>query len=55
VNLTVQTGEEGKKLIQKFEADLKKTVLIAEISFKENEGQDLKAGDLAFRVKIDKI
>jgi len=55
VNIIFETDEEGKKLIQKFENDLKKTVLVSQIEFKENDGNEIKIDDLIFRVKIEKI
>jgi isoleucyl-tRNA synthetase len=54
VAITFETNETGKKLIQKFENDLKKTVLVSEISFKENDGEEVKIDELVFRVKIEK-
>jgi isoleucyl-tRNA synthetase len=55
VALTFETDETGKKLIQKFENDMKKTVLVSEIRFKENKGEEIKIDELTFRVKIEKI
>jgi len=55
VALTVSTDEKGKKLIEKFKADIENTVLATNIEFKENEGEEVKTGDLAFKVRIDKI
>ncbi len=54
VTLVFDTSEEGQKLIQKFEADLKKTVLVSKIEFAENDGPEIKAGELVFKVKIGK-
>lgn len=55
VSLTLETNEAGKNLIQKFENDLKKTVLVSNIEFKENDGQEIKIDSLMFKVKINKI
>jgi isoleucyl-tRNA synthetase len=55
VFLVFETDENGKKLIKKFESDLKKTVLVSKIEFKNNEGQDIKIDDLVFKVKIEKL
>ncbi len=52
VNLSVQTGDEGKRLIQKFEGDLKKVAQIKNISFENFEGEETKIGDLTFVLKI---
>jgi hypothetical protein len=54
VVITFETNEEGKKLIQKFEADMKKTVLISKIDFKNNDGQEIKIDKFNFKVKIGK-
>lgn len=52
VMLTFDTNETGKNLIQKFENDMKKTVLVSNIEFKQNDGEEIKIDDLVFRVKI---
>ena len=47
-------------MVKKFEADMKKTVLVSEIRFENNDlpaqtgGQEIKIGDLLFKVKIEK-
>jgi isoleucyl-tRNA synthetase len=55
VSITFETNDAGKKLIQKFEADMKKTVLVSKIEFKNNDGEEVKIDDLDFKVKIDKM
>ena len=55
VSLMVETSDEGRKLIQKFEAELLKTILASKIEFKRNEGDEIKIDELVFKVKIDKI
>ncbi|MFA6520197.1 MAG: class I tRNA ligase family protein [Candidatus Paceibacterota bacterium] len=54
VALIFETSEIGKKLIQKFENDMKKTVLVSKIEFKENDGEEVKIDELDFKVKIEK-
>ena len=54
IALSIDTSEAGKNLIQKFEADLKKTVLISGISFQDNDGAEIVVDDLVFKVKIAK-
>ncbi|MEK7539047.1 MAG: class I tRNA ligase family protein [Patescibacteria group bacterium] len=54
VSLTFETNDLGKKLIKKFEADLKKTVLASELEFKKNDGKEIKIDELVFKVKIEK-
>ena len=34
---------------------MKKTVLVSEIHFKKNDGEEVKIDDLVFKVKIVKI
>ena len=55
VRLSFETDDAGKELVQKFETDMKKTVLASEINFRENNGSEIKIGSLVFKVKIDKI
>ena len=55
VAVSFETSDEGGQLIRKFEAGLKKTVLVSEIEFKKNDGEEIKIDELAFRVRIDKI
>ena len=55
VALSFEIDAAGRELVQKFESDIKKTVLASKIEFQNNEGVEIKAGDLVFKVKIDKI
>ena len=52
VAITFETNDTGKKLIQKFENDMKKTVLVSKIEFKENGGQEIKIGELTSKIEI---
>jgi isoleucyl-tRNA synthetase len=54
ISLVLKTDDAGKKLVQKFETDMKKTVLASEIEFKDNDGEEVKIDDLVFKVKIKK-
>jgi isoleucyl-tRNA synthetase len=54
ISVVFDTDEKGKNLIQKFENDMKKTVLVSEIKFEENNGEEIKIDDLLFRIKIHK-
>jgi len=54
VSITFETNEEGKKLIEKFEVDMKKTVLVSKIEFGRNTGEEVKIDNLVFKVKISK-
>ncbi len=54
VALVIETNKTGQELIQKFETDLKKTVLVSGVEFKENEGAEIKIGEMIFKVKIVK-
>jgi isoleucyl-tRNA synthetase len=54
VSVVFETDEKGKKLIQKFEADIKKTVLVSEMKFGENDGIEVKVDELVFKIKIGK-
>jgi isoleucyl-tRNA synthetase len=55
VSIVFETNDVGKRLIQKFETDLKKTVLASEIKFERNAGEEIKIDELVFKVKIAKI
>ncbi len=54
IAITFETNEEGKKLVGKFEADMKKTALAREVEFKNNDGHEIKIDNLMFKVKIEK-
>ena len=52
VTISFETNDEGKKLIQKFENDMKKTVLASKIEFRENDGEEETTDELVFKVTI---
>ena len=54
VALVFETDDAGRKLIEKFENEIKKTVLASKIEFKENDGEEIKIDELVFKVKIKK-
>jgi len=54
VVLSIETNDEGKKLIEKFENEIKKTVLASKIEFKNTDGEEIKIGELVFKIKIEK-
>ncbi|MDR3519390.1 MAG: class I tRNA ligase family protein [Candidatus Pacebacteria bacterium] len=54
VSVVFETDEAGKNLIEKFEADMKKTILASKIKFKESGGEEIKIDELVFKVKIEK-
>ena len=54
VSLLIETDEEGKKIIQKFEVDMKKTVLASQIEFGKNDEPEIKIDELVFKIKIEK-
>ena len=65
VGLIFETNEAGRKLIQKFETDIKKTVLASKIEFRGNDGaptfaqgfseaREIKIDDFVFKVKIER-
>src|SRR5207249_4565817 len=53
--LLVETDEKGKKLIRKFELDLKKTILASKIDFAQITGMEARIDDLVFKIQIDRI
>ncbi len=54
VSIAVETSEEGKKLIRKFETDLLKVVLASKIEFKSNNEPEIKINELVFKLEIKK-
>ncbi len=54
ITLFIETNEEGQTLINKFETEFKKVAGISEIKFTENEGVEVKVGELVFKIKIQK-
>ncbi|MFA6177823.1 MAG: class I tRNA ligase family protein [Candidatus Paceibacterota bacterium] len=55
INISFETDKSGRELIEKFETEMKKTVLISKIAFENNDGEEVKIDSLVFKVKIDKI
>ncbi len=52
VSIFISTTPVGKKLVEEFEAEIKKTVLVSKIEFRENDGEVIKVDDLSFKVQI---
>ncbi len=52
ITLYIETEKNGEELVKKFEPELLKTVLVSNLKLEKNDGQEVKAGDLAFKVKI---
>jgi isoleucyl-tRNA synthetase len=55
VNISLDTDQNGQELVKKFEKELKKTVLVNNVDFTENDGGEIKIDELVFKVKISKI
>ena len=54
ITLFVETNEEGNKIVETFEEDIKSTVSASEIKFDVNDGTDVKIGDILFKIQIVK-
>ncbi|MBP9851641.1 MAG: class I tRNA ligase family protein [Candidatus Pacebacteria bacterium] len=54
ITLTIESDEQGTQLIETFADDIQKTVLAERINFGANYGEEVKVGDLVFKVKIEK-
>ncbi len=54
IKISFDTNDEGRKLVQKFETDMKKTALAREIEFNNNDGTEVKIDSLVFKIKIEK-
>ncbi len=55
VSMSLVSDEAGQSLVEEYEEEIKKTVGASDIKFSFNEGQEIKVGELVFKVKIDKI
>lgn len=53
ITLIVETDKAGHDLVKKFESDLLKTVLASNIEFDKTKGEDVKIGELVFKIKIN--
>ena len=54
IALFIQTNKSGQDFINKFSTELKKSVLIKEIAFQDNEGLEIILPDLKFKIAIEK-
>ena len=54
IKLCLDTDQNGKDLVQKFEQDLKKSVITSQIEFKANNGEEIKVDNLSFKIEIKK-
>ncbi|MFA6325357.1 MAG: class I tRNA ligase family protein, partial [Candidatus Paceibacterota bacterium] len=54
ISLFIQSNEAGNKIVEKFENEIKRIVLAEEIKYDINDGEDIKIGDLLFKVQIIK-
>jgi isoleucyl-tRNA synthetase len=52
ITLTIGTDAVGQELINKFKSELMKAVIAKEILFKENEGTEIKIGEILFKVNV---
>lgn len=54
VQISFETDTAGRELVEKFIDDMKKTVLVSEVSFKDNDGEMVEVGQMSFKVKIER-
>ena len=54
IAITIETDEAGKNLIQKFEDDMKKTIMAGKIELENNDGIEIKVDNLSFKISIQK-
>ncbi|MDQ5949974.1 MAG: isoleucyl-tRNA synthetase [Patescibacteria group bacterium] len=52
INLSIDTNEDGKKVVETFVNELKKIVQADEVIFESNDGQEIKVDEIEFKVKI---
>lgn len=54
VEISIEANAEGQDLINKFTQDFQKTAGLSKITFAQNDGDEVRAGDLVFKIKIQK-
>ena len=54
VSLSIATSVDGQEIINKFKVELLKTVGAKDLSIKENDGEEIKIGDLTFIINLVK-
>jgi isoleucyl-tRNA synthetase len=54
VVLMIETSDEGKKLVKKFETEISKPAGLIKITFETIDAPEIKIDDLAFRLKLEK-
>jgi isoleucyl-tRNA synthetase len=54
ITLNISTDSVGEALIKEFENDFKKTVGAKEIKIGDNDGAEVKIGEILFKIKIEK-
>jgi len=54
VTLAVDTDEAGKKLIEQFKTEITKVTGLSSIEFKNVGGEEVKAGEMSFKLRIEK-
>jgi isoleucyl-tRNA synthetase len=52
VSFSIETSEIGEKFIQRFESEIKKTVLAKDIKLEDNDGEQIKIDELDFKISI---
>ena len=54
IGLIIDVGDDGKKLIKQFEAEIKRGTNAATLEFNQNDGEEIKIDELKFKIKIQK-
>jgi len=54
ITLSIETNEIGKIFIEKFSDDIKKSVQASQLSFGQNDGEQVDISNLIFKIKIGK-
>ncbi len=52
INLSIETNEEGKNVVESFENELKKIVQADSVVFENNDGKEIKVDEIVFKVRI---
>ncbi|MDQ3245083.1 MAG: class I tRNA ligase family protein [bacterium] len=54
VMISIDTDEDGKGIVDKWQADFMKTTGVKEVKIESNNGEEVKIGELVFKIQITK-
>ena len=54
ISLVIEADSVGKNIVDKFETELKKSVIASSVEFKKNDGTEVKVDELSFKIEVKK-